>query len=275
MNQMVKDIHGISATGAMEQAKPPALLECRGIGRRFGGLVALANIDLAITAGEAVGLIGPNGAGKTTFFNIIAGAMPPTSGDIHLAGDRISHLSPDRIAGKGIARTFQNIRLFDEMSVLENVMIGRHRFFRASLFGLIFRSAKAREEERRSRQQALEALGRVGLAEAWARPAKSLSYGDQRRLEIARALALEPKLLLLDEPMAGMNPTEKADLSRLIAELNRAGITILLIEHDMKAVMGISRRVIVLHHGEVIADGSPDAVRADRTVIDAYLGKRG
>jgi branched-chain amino acid transport system ATP-binding protein len=251
------------------------LLDVKGVGRRFGGLVALANLDVAIRPGEALGLIGPNGAGKTTFFNIIAGAIPVSSGSIHLDGERISGLSPDRIAGKGIARTFQNIRLFDEMSVLENVLIGRHRFFRASLFGLIFRTKKAHAEENLSKEVARKVLERVGLADKMARPARSLSYGDQRRLEIARALALEPKLLLLDEPMAGMNPTEKADLSRLIVELNRSDMTILLIEHDMKAVMGISKRVIVLHHGEIIADGAPDQVRADRTVIDAYLGRRG
>lgn len=251
------------------------LLDCAGVGRRFGGLVALADLDVAIRPGEAVGLIGPNGAGKTTFFNIIAGAIPLSSGSIHLGGEKISDLPPDRIAQKGIARTFQNIRLFDEMSVLENVLIGRHRFFRATLFGLIFRTRKAHAEEARSKEVAFEVLARVGLADKAARPARSLSYGDQRRLEIARALALEPRLLLLDEPMAGMNATEKANLSRLIVDLNRSGMTILLIEHDMKAVMGISKRVIVLHHGEIIADGSPDEVRADRTVIDAYLGKRG
>lgn len=249
------------------------LLECRNITLAFGGVTAVRDVSVSVATGEIVAIIGPNGAGKTTFFNIVSGLLAATAGTVTLTGARIDGLIPHRITELGLARTYQNIRLFDAMTALENVMVGAHRYFSSALLSLVFRTARARQEEERVLRRATELLTRVGLDGYGRRLASTLSYGDQRRLEIARALAAAPKLLLLDEPAAGMHSGEKRDLSALIRSLNREdGITILLIEHDMKLVMGIADRVVVLHHGVKIADDKPEVVRHDPAVIEAYLG---
>jgi branched-chain amino acid transport system ATP-binding protein len=245
--------------------------------KAFGGLVAVNDVSLSVPVDRIVSLIGPNGAGKTTLFNMLTGLYKPTSGRIVFDGRDISHSRPDLITSMGVARTFQNIRLFGAMSALENVMIGRHSRMRASLFGSIMRPPSVRREERQVRERAGELLAYVGIRHAaFDRLASQLSYGDQRRVEIARALACEPKLLLLDEPTAGMNPQESAALTDFMRQLRRElELTILLIEHDMKVVMDVSERVTVLDHGEKIAEGPPGEVRVNERVIEAYLGKQG
>ncbi len=244
----------------------------------FGGLRAVDHVNMHIDEGEIVALIGPNGAGKTTLFNCVTGVYIPSEGNITVAGPnseiiRTNGKKPNKITELGLARTFQNIRLFSSMTALENVMIGRHPKLKAGIFGAIFRDKNTRDEEERVIVDSLEILKKLDLAKYANEPASSLPYGAQRRLEIARAMATEPKLLLLDEPAAGMNPQETKELDETIKRIrDREGITILLIEHDMSLVMSLSERIYVLDYGKLIAEGSPDVVKADPAVIKAYLG---
>ena len=255
-----------------------SILQVNKLSMRFGGIHALNDVDLEVNSGEIVALIGPNGAGKTTFFNCITGIYQPTSGDILLntpekKNIRLNGLKPNKVTQKGLARTFQNIRLFQSMSVLENVMIGRHSRTKSYIFGAVFRTRSTRQEEQETIEKSYQILKKIGLEKYVNESASNLPYGAQRRLEIARALATEPSLLLLDEPAAGMNPQETKELEELILRLQQEGQAILLIEHDMKLVMNLSHRIYVLDYGTLIATGTPTEVRNNPAVIKAYLGE--
>jgi len=254
-------------------SKPTDLLQVSKLCKEFGGVAALHNVSFEVMRGEVFAIIGPNGAGKTTLFNLISGALPATAGDVYFKGRRLNHLSPDQIAAQGIARTFQTVQTFGQLTVLENVMVGRHLKLNYSLWHAALRLPRARAEEQRVRADALAYLEMVGLSERANDSAAALSFGQQRILEVARALAVEPELILLDEPGAGLTRSEVAELDRLIQQLRERGITILLVEHNMELVMGIADRVIVLDYGRKIAEGTPLQVQHNEQVIAAYLGE--
>ncbi len=252
---------------------PTPLLRTERLRKEFGGLVAVDDVDFTVPEGSIVSLIGPNGAGKTTFFNMLTGVYRPTAGRVIFAGEEMTGRPPHAFTQRGIGRTFQNIRLFQNMTALENVLVGMHVRLRGNLFEAIVRTSRVKKEEREARVRARELLEYSGLRRKDAEFGRNLSYGDQRRLEVARALATQPKLLLLDEPTAGMNPQETADFTSFVGRLRDEGrLSVLLIEHDMRVVMGVSDRVTVLDYGERIAEGTPQEIQKNERVIEAYLG---
>ncbi len=252
-----------------------SLLEINHLTKAFGGIIAVRDITINVTEGSITAIIGPNGAGKTTLFNLMTGIYEPTDGTIVFNGKSLVGLRPDRVNAAGVARTFQNIRLFPGMSALENVMVGMHSRLRMSLIQTLIRPKSFRDQEAHVQQRAADLLEFIGMTGKGDEIGRNLSYGDQRRLEIARALASDPKLILLDEPTAGMNPNESAEAMRLFRRVrDELGVTVVLIEHDMKVVMGISEHIDVLDYGQKIAEGTPDEIRANTRVVEAYLGRR-